>query len=109
MSVAYPNFIDWREQNSSFDHLAATRFATYNFTSGNEPERLTGAQVSASMFRALGVESAIGRTLADDDDKPGAERVTVISHGLWLRRFGGDSEILGRTMTLSGSHSRWWA
>ena len=68
----------------------------------DEPERLSGRAVSADFFDVLGVKPAVGRTFSADEDRPGANRVAIISHGLWQRRFGSEPEILGRQLNLSG-------
>jgi putative ABC transport system permease protein len=102
MSVAYPNFLDWREQNHVFEGLAATQFDSYNLTGVDEPERLQGRNVSANFFDLLGVAPALGRTFKADEDRPGAGRVCLISYGLWQRRFGGDRKIVGAQLTLNG-------
>ncbi|HJZ68918.1 MAG TPA: ABC transporter permease [Blastocatellia bacterium] len=102
MSVAYPNFIDWREQNTTFENIGVFRGRqSYNLTGVGEPERLVGAQVSADVFAALRVASSAGRVFNNDEDKPGASPVAVLSHGLWQRRFGGDLGILDQTLTLN--------
>jgi predicted permease len=102
MSVAYPNFLDWREQNNAFENIGVFRRQSYNLTGSGEPERLIGWQLSADVFRALKVTPARGRLFTYDEDKPGANPVVVLSHGLWQRRFGGDPNILEQTMTLDG-------
>jgi putative ABC transport system permease protein len=102
MSVAYPNFIDWREQNNAFENIGVFRRQSYNLTGSGEPERLIGWQLSADVFPALKVTPARGRLFTYDEDKPGASPVVVLSHGLWQRRFGGDPNILEQTMTLDG-------
>jgi putative ABC transport system permease protein len=101
MSVAYPNFLDWREQNHVFEGLAATQFDSYNLTGVDEPERLQGRNVSANFFDLLGVAPTLGRSFTADEDRPGAERVCLISYGLWQRRFGGDRKIVGAQLTLN--------
>src|SRR5436190_9301347 len=102
MSVAYPNFIDWREQNSTFENIGVYRRQSYNFTGSGEPERLVGAQVSADVFSTLKVNAARGRVFTNGEDKPGATPVVVLSHGLWQRRFGGEPNILDQMLTLDG-------
>jgi putative ABC transport system permease protein len=102
MSISYPNFKDWRERNRVFDGLAATQFDSYNLTGGDEPERLQGRNVSYNFFDVLGVLPAAGRSFRSDEDRAGAPRVTVISHGLWQRRFGGDRKIVGKSVALNG-------
>jgi putative ABC transport system permease protein len=102
MSVAYPNFIDWREQNSTFENIGVFRRQSFNLTGNGEPERLVGSQVSAEVFAAVKVNAARGRVFTNDEDKPGATPVVVLSHGLWQRRFGGNPNILDQTLTLDG-------
>jgi putative ABC transport system permease protein len=69
----------------------------------NEPERISGARVSASIFATLGVKPFLGRTFNPEEDRPGTERTVILSHGLWQRRFGSDPLIVGKTATLSGN------
>jgi putative ABC transport system permease protein len=102
MSISYPNFKDWRERNRVFEGLAATQFDSYNLTGGDEPERLQGRNISYNFFDVLGVVPAVGRSFRSDEDRAGAPRVTVISHGLWQRRFGGDRKIVGKALALNG-------
>lgn len=102
MSISYPNFTDWREQNSVFENIAVFRRQSFNLTSGSEPERLNGSQVSASLFSILRYQPALGRAFTDEEDKPGANPVVILSHGLWQRRFGSDPHLLGQTLTMSG-------
>ena len=101
MSVSYPNFLDWRDQNQVFEQLAAFRSQGFSLTGAGEPEQLSGREVSASFFTALGVSPALGRNFAPDDNRPGGNRTTIISHGLWQRRFGGDPHIVGQQLTLN--------
>jgi putative ABC transport system permease protein len=101
MSIAYPNLLDWREQNHVFTAIAATRFNSYNLTGVDEPERLLGREVSANFFEVLGVKPALGRTFLPEEDHANSNRVCVLSHGLWQRRFGADPQILGKSLTLN--------
>ncbi|HLM54641.1 MAG TPA: ABC transporter permease [Pyrinomonadaceae bacterium] len=102
MSISYPNLKDWREQNTVFENVAGTQFASYNLTGAGEPERLQGRNVSWDFFDVLGVKVARGRPLRPEDDRAGAAPVCLISHGLWQRRFGGDPGIVGKSLSLSG-------
>jgi putative ABC transport system permease protein len=102
MSISYPNFKDWRERNHVFDGLAATQFDSYNLTGGDEPERLQGRNVSYNFFDVLGVVPSVGRSFLPEEDRAGAPRVAVISHGLWQRRFGGDRKVVGKSVALNG-------
>ncbi|HEV2864465.1 MAG TPA: ABC transporter permease [Pyrinomonadaceae bacterium] len=102
MSISYPNLKDWREQNTVFENIAGTQFGSYNLTGAGEPERLPGRNVSWDFFDVLGVKVARGRSLRPEDDRAGAPPVCLISHGLWQRRFGGDPQIVGKSLSLSG-------
>ncbi|HWS87812.1 MAG TPA: ABC transporter permease [Pyrinomonadaceae bacterium] len=102
MSVSYPNYLDWREQQTSFELMAAMQPGGYNLSGEGEPERLAGRNVSPEFFKVLGVEPAMGRSFTEEENRPGVGRVAVISHGLWQRRFGADPNILGRALTLNG-------
>ena len=103
MSISYPNFLDWREQNKVFSGIAAMQFRSLNLTGTDEPERLAGRGVSAEFFDLLGIRPALGRSFASEEDRPGANPVCIISHGLWERRFGSDSAIINKQVTLSGA------
>jgi putative ABC transport system permease protein len=101
MSISYPNYQDWRAQNEVFEHLGVYRRQSYNLTGSGEPERLTGGMMSAELFAALRVNALRGRVYTDEEDKPGATPVVVLSYGLWQRRFGGDPNILNQQLTLN--------
>src|ERR671927_1736031 len=98
-------YLSLKSQNKVFDGLAALSNKGWpaNLTGGGEPERLQGFQVSADLFRVLGVEAARGRTFLDEEDRPGNNRVVVISHELWRRRFGGAPHLVGQTIMLNGA------
>jgi len=101
--VSYPDFLDWREQNTVFDEIGACRpWMIFNLTEGDSPEALAGAYVSASLFTVLGVKPILGRTFLAEEDRPGANRVAVISYGLWQRRFGADPGLIGKTIQVDG-------
>jgi predicted permease len=101
--LSFPDYADWREQSRSLASVAAfTGWAATVPGDGNtEPERIPGASVSAAYFDVLGVKPALGRTFWESDDAPNAERVVVLSDGVWRRRFGADAGILGRSLTLN--------
>src|SRR5574341_96776 len=98
--VAPANFIDWRDQNQVFTHIAAFGGASLSLTGRGEPERIEGERVSASLFPLLGVAPALGRVFTEQEDRDGAQGVIVLSHGLWQRRFGGDPGVVGQSLTL---------
>src|SRR3712207_6373043 len=88
--VAPANFLDWRAQARSFESIAAAQSWSVTMTGREQPEQLNVLQTSAEMFHVLGVGAALGRAYAAGEDRPGRERVVVLSHRLWQRRFGGD-------------------
>ena len=71
-------------------------------TGGSEPERVPAKMVTASLLAALGTPPALGRTLTEIDDRPGASGVVVLSDALWRRRFGGTADVIGRSITVDG-------
>src|SRR5262245_31208773 len=99
-SVSYPNFLDWRDRSRSFERMAAYRGDSLNLTGQANPERVRGQMASATIFSALGVKPIIGRTFRDDEDRRGAAPVAVLTSDFWKTRFGGDQQIVGRTLTL---------
>jgi len=101
MSVAYPNFLDWRRENHAFTDIAAYRGDDFNFTGSGQPEHLRGEFVSASLLPLLGVNPLLGRNFMPQEDREGASGVVMLTYGLWKRRFGADPNILGKTMTLN--------
>ena len=101
--VTPSNLADWREQARSFTGFAAARSRRTILTTGSgEPERVPGASVSTNYFQLLGLSAHIGRTFVATDSLPAAERPVVLAHGFWLRRFGGDSALVGKPITLDG-------
>ncbi|HSE97829.1 MAG TPA: ABC transporter permease [Blastocatellia bacterium] len=96
------NFAEWREMSGSFEHMAAYRYSSFTLTGGDRPEWISGAQVSSTLFRVLGVAPAIGRDFALEEDAPGHNRVAILSHGLWQRRFASDENLIGQSLTLNG-------
>ena len=95
------NFLDWRQQNTVFESMAAMAQRSFNLTGAGEPERFDGRRVSANLFALLGVQPVVGRSFLPEEDQPGS-RVVILSEGVWKRRFGGDPAILGRPISLDG-------
>src|SRR5262245_6298230 len=98
--VTVADFVDWRNQNQGFEHMAAMEGWGMNLTDGGEPESVVGLRASASLFPLLGASLAVGRAFLPEEDRAGAERVVVLSHGLWQRRYGADPKLIGQKMTL---------
>ena len=97
-----PEFCDYRDQNKTLESVAGFANWNPNLTGDGPAERLGGLRVSGGLFETLGAHAAVGRTLAPADDTPGHEKVAVLTHGLWQRRFGGDPAVVGRPLTLNG-------
>jgi putative ABC transport system permease protein len=96
-------FIDLRATSTSFNRLAAMTLASMTIGDAERaPDRVQGAYVSASAFALLGETPVVGRDFAAGDDRPGAAAVGILGNGLWQSRYGGDSAILGRTVTVNG-------
>jgi putative ABC transport system permease protein len=102
MSISYPNFTDWRNQNQSFEKMGVYNRASYNLTGAGEAERIVTGQVSADLFSVLRVNALHGRVFTNEEDKPSRTPVVVLSYGLWQRRFGGQTNIVGQAITLNG-------
>ena len=102
MPVSYPNFLDWRTQQSVFQKLAAYSADDFKMAGLDQAERVTGELVSDDYFELLGMTAIRGRSfLPEENSKPGAGPVAVISHGFWQSRFGGDDKVLGRIVRLN--------
>jgi putative ABC transport system permease protein len=101
VSIAWPNYLDWRDRNYVFEQIGVYNRDSYNLTESGEPERLLAGQVTAELFAALRVNAALGRVFTNDEDKPGAAPVVVLSHGVWQRRFGGDPGVVNKTIKLN--------
>ena len=95
------NYRSWRDQSSSYESIAAFSDQRLNLTDTGEPEELSVQLATPQLFRVLGVEPLLGRTLLPDDDQPDKNNVAVLSYGLWQRRFGGEPSIVGRQITLN--------
>lgn len=100
--ISPPDFADWRAQSHAFADLALFFTRNYNLTGTGEPERVLSLHTTASLFPVLGVKPALGRTFLPEEDTAPAARVTVLSYGLWQRRFGGDANLIGKTVSLDG-------
>ena len=96
------NYVDWKTQNQSFADMAATHETSFNLTGDGEPERVSSYSVTANFFPLLGVQPLLGRSFLTEEDRPGANKVVVLSYSLWQSRYGGDRNILNREILLNG-------
>src|SRR5262245_54091419 len=93
-------WIEWRRLNTVFTDLACTQTAAVTLSGDGEPEQVPARKVTWNFWNVLGVQPMLGRAFTEDEDNRSA-RVVLISHGLWQRRFGGASNIIGRKISLN--------
>ena len=102
-SISYPNFLDWRHDNRSFESIAAYRWSDVTIRGSGEPEEVHAQRVSATLFAILGVQPILGRNFSDDEDRRSANPTVLLSEGLWKRKFGADPDILGKSINVDGA------
>jgi putative ABC transport system permease protein len=95
------NFLDWKKQNTVFEDVAAFRSSTWTLTGDGEPEQMRGAMVSAGYFAVVGVEPMLGRSFLPEEYE-GRSGVVILGHAVWQRRYGGDRNIINKTIILNG-------
>jgi predicted permease len=96
------NYVDWKTQNQSFVDMAASHETSFNLTGDGEPERVSAYSVSSNFFPLFGVQPLLGRSFSDGEDRPGTNKVAILSYSLWQSRYGGDRQILNRDIQLNG-------
>ncbi len=99
--LAPANLVDWKRRNYVFEDMAALKGDLYALTGAGTPEQVEGSPITANLFPLLGASPILGRSFSADEDRPGGPRVVLIGYGLWQRRFGGDSSIVGREILLN--------
>jgi putative ABC transport system permease protein len=100
--VSDEDFKDWREQSRSFSHLVAQLGATVNLADDvSVPERAQGTYISWDIFRMVGVQPVLGRDFREEDDRTGAPPVVILGSSIWRNRYGGASDVLGRTLRVN--------
>ena len=102
-STSPPGYAAYRDESGVFEELGGSRDWLVNLTGAAQPESLIGYQFSGNFFRTLGVPALLGRTFAEEDTRPGHERVAVLHHELWQRQFGADPGVVGRSIVLDGN------
>lgn len=100
-AVSWPDFADWRSGAPSFQGMAAYNEAGESFEWDGGAEALTGANVTRDYFDVFGVPLALGRSFSEEEDRAGGPEAIVLSHEVWMSRFQGDPNIIGRTVALS--------
>src|ERR1041384_6875806 len=101
--MSVPNLLDYREQNSTLEQLAAYSQGDFNLSRGGEPIHVQGSFVTANYFTTLGVKARYGRVFTDGEDQSRAPRVVIISDALWQRQFAGDRSLLEQPIQLNGA------
>lgn len=101
--VSAPDFLDWQRQSTAFEKLAAIDDVPYTLLGGTEPEQITVVRVSHDFFQVLDISPVRGRTFSAEEDQPDQKQVVVISHAFWQQRFGGDPQVLNKSLNLNGS------
>ncbi len=100
ISLSIPNFKDWREQNTTFESFGANASRSRTLTGGERPEMVATRIILGDWFETLGVAPHLGRVIGSDETWAGAEPIAVINYGFWQRHFGGDPDVLGKTLVL---------
>src|SRR5256886_8084036 len=102
LAVTYPEFQYLQDHNPVLERLAVSTDVGFSVFAGDIAERATGLRVSKDFFATLGVRPALGRDLLAEEDQMGGASVAILSHGYWMRRFGGDPGVVGRAIALDG-------
>lgn len=101
LNIAYPDYLDWRAQNRVFEDVGVFQEGSWVVTGRGDPERVQGARISATLFSVLGVGPCLGRSFREGEDVPGVEPVVLLGYGYWQRQFGGDTNVIGQTLSLN--------
>ena len=99
---ALANFADWQKRNRVFSGMGALRGQIFAITGDGQPEQVEGNAITANLFPLLGAAPILGRNILPEEDRPGNERVVLISHRLWQQRYGADRALIGRDILLDG-------
>jgi len=105
-TIDFPTAYDLRQCSHSFESMLLFRDGDVAIVEQGKPELLEGVRVNFEYFDTLGAKMRLGRTFLADEDHPETRYEAVLTHGLWLRRFGGDPSIMGHTVRLATSHTR---
>ena len=100
-AVSAPTYLDWRDQNTCFEQLAAASNESVAL-SGNPPLLVAGARITPNFFETFRVRPELGRPFSAAEFRPGSEKVTILSHEIWQSRFGGEADIVGKNIRLNG-------
>jgi predicted permease len=103
-SISITKFMAWKQHTQAFQALCAYNFSGpgLNLSGSETPEQVKAIHVTADFFPVFDAGTVLGRVFGADEDRPGGPRLAVMTHGLWVRRFGGDPAIVGRAIVLDG-------
>jgi len=101
-TISMQDYVDWRDQQSTVEELAAFYTGTVNVTTREGPHRYNGAFMTAGAFRVVGVQPVLGRAFLEEEDQPGAPPVLILAHHVWRDDFGSDPGVLGQTVKVNG-------
>lgn len=102
-AVSAANFLDWQKQNSVFSQMALYSGASHDITGQGKPETIRAGSVTSNFFSVLGVQPIYGRVFLPEEDQPGKNKEIILTYKLWQSRYGADSNVVGRTVTLDGT------
>ncbi len=94
------NYVDWKARQSVFEDMAAIAISNFRLTGGGEPKQIFANSVTANFFPLLGIAPELGRAFSTEEEKPGENKVVVLSHKLWQMRYGGERDVIGREILL---------
>ena len=103
VGFSHPRFLEVQQRQQVFSHLALSAFNAFTLTGRGDPEQVIGMYASAALLPTLGLDPALGRNFAADEDRPGGEHVALVSHRFWQRHFNGDRSAIGQALTLDGA------
>ena len=103
VGFSYPRFLEVQQRQDVFSHLSLSAFNAFTLTGKGDPEQVIGMHATSALLPTMGIEPMLGRNFAADEDRPGGERVVIISEGFWRSRFNGDASIVGKAVTLDGA------
>ena len=98
--ISAATYLDWRERTRTFERIGLLRYRGFTLTNGSDAERVSSVDVSPALFHLLGVPPLVGTTFTDEDERPGQARHVVLSYATWMQRFGGDPQVVGKTLRL---------